>query len=110
MIKINPNPQFTEEVEITVPGQKETGTITLTFKYRSMKGFNEWTDSLKEDKKGGRKAVTLLEAFEQFVLGWDLPEEFTTENIEIFIDNYPASYSEIFSFYAKSLFESRVKN
>lgn len=114
MLKLNPNPTFSDEVEITVPGQKEPGTINLTFRYRSRAEYADLLDWMgeKEDKAG--KVVTpgktVSEAFPEFVIGWDLPEEFNSENVAIFLNNYPAAYGEIFAAYTRLLFESRIKN
>lgn len=125
MLKLNPDPTFEAEVVITVPGQEETGTVPLTFKYRGKKEFSEWIESMKEqkepdklDKEGNvvkagkvtRKEKTTIEAFLEFVKSWGLPEAFTKENVDIFLDNYPMAYNEIFVHYTKSLLGSRVKN
>ena len=114
MLKLNPDPTFTDDVEITVPGQKEPGTIPMTFKYRSRKEYQEFLESLEEKKsdkgKVTRKEKTFVEAFPEFVLGWGLEEEFCQKNIEIFLNNYPVAYQEIFTFYSKMLLVSRVKN
>jgi len=114
MLTINPNPTFKADVEITVPGQKEPGTISLTFKYMSRKEFTAHLEMNKEKKdKSGKvtqKGKTTSEDFPSFVLGWGLEEEFNQENIEIFLDNYPASYLEIWKQYTNLLFESRIKN
>lgn len=114
MLKLNPNPTFSDEIEITVPGQKEPGSISLTFKYRSRKEYVEFLSSLEEEKDKAEKVVkpgkTVAEALPEFVLGWDLPEEFTAKNVAIFLNNYPAAYGEIFAAYSRLLFESRVKN
>lgn len=114
MLKLNPNPTFSDEIEITVPGQKEPGAISLTFKYRSRKEYAEFLASLEEEKDAAGKVVksgkTVAEALPEFVLGWDLPDEFTAETVAIFLDNYPAAYGEIFAAYSRLLFESRVKN
>ena len=114
MLKLNPNPTFSGDVEITVPGQKEPGTISLTFKYRGRKefsGFLEWMGEKKdEDGNVVTPGKTMAEAFPEFVTGWDLPDEFCTENVAIFLDNYPAAYGEIFTAYSRMLFESRIKN
>jgi len=115
MLKLNPDPQFTDDVEITVPGQKELGTISLTFKYRGRKEYSEFLDWLGEkvDKKGKvtEKGKTVAEAFPEFVTGWQgMDVEFNKENIEAFLNNYPAAYLEIFSQYSRLLLESRAKN
>ena len=108
MLKLNPDPTFTDDVEITVPGQKEPGTIPMTFKYRSRTEYKEFLDGLEEKKKGKEK--TFPAVFSEFVLGWGLEEEFNSKNIETFLDNYPVAYQEIFTFYSKMLLVSRVKN
>ena len=114
MLKLNPNPTFSDEIEITVPGQKEPGTVSLTFKYLSRKEYSDFLGSLKEKKgKDGKVIVpgkTVAEALPEFVLGWDLSEEFNAENVAIFLNNYPAAYGEIFSAYSRLLLGSRVKN
>ena len=114
MLKLNPNPTFADEVTITVPGQKEPGTINLTFKYRSRKEYGEFLASLEEKKDEAGNVVvpgkTVSEALPEFVIGWDLPEEFNAENVEIFLNNYPAAYGEIFTAYSRLLLGSRVKN
>jgi len=120
-LQLNPNPQFKEEVPITVPGQKEPGLITVTFKYRNRPDYAAWLETLREreetegeetldkDKKK-EKGKTAAEAFAEFVLSWDLPDALNPKNIVTFLDNYPASYMEIFTAYSKSLFTSRIKN
>jgi hypothetical protein len=114
MLKLNPDPTFTDDVPVTIPGQKEPGTIFLTFKYRSRKEYQEYLESLEEKKdkkdKVTQKEKTLAEAFPGFVLGWGLEEEFSPKNIEIFLNNYPVAYQEIFTHYSKMLLVSRVKN
>lgn len=114
MLKLNPNPTFSDEVEITVPGQKEPGTLNLTFKYRNRKEYGEFLASLEEKKDEDGNVVvpgkTVSEALPEFVLGWDLPEEFNAENVAIFLNNYPAAYGEIFAAYSRLIFESRLKN
>ena len=119
MLKLNPDPSFKADVEITIPGQSVTGTVNLTMKYMNRKDYAAWLESLRELKdpdKGGkegkvtRPGKTALQAFQEFVLGWDLADEFTVENIGIFLDNYPAAYPETLGKYTRLLFESRVKN
>jgi len=119
MLKLNPNPTFEAEVEITVPGQQETGTVKLTFKYLGRKEYRAMVDSWDEvrepDKanKPGKvvKPATLTEdAFLQFVNGWELPEPFNLENVQIFLNNYPAAYMDTFTQYSKLSLQSRLKN
>ena len=113
MLKITPEPTFEADVEITVPGQEETGTIPLTFKYMDRDEYLAWLEpDVKPAKKGKakKKAKTVAESFPEFVLGWGLDEEFTPEKIEIFLRSYPVAYREIFEYHSTSLLGSRVKN
>lgn len=103
MLKITPDPQFEADIEITVPGQKETGTISLTLKYRNPEQLKAFWDE-HEDKD-------LFTAFKGIVLGWkDVDAKFTDENIKIFLKNYPRAAVEIMFAYKDLLIESRVKN
>ena len=102
MLKINPDPTFTVDVEITIPGKRETGTIPLTFKYLTRDELRVFWD----DNKG--KPDT--EVMSQLILGWGLGEEFTQGNLETFFKNYPVAAIEIAGDYQRLLLESRVKN
>jgi len=72
----------------------------------------------KTDKEGNvvkvgkvtRKEKTTTEAFLEYVHSWGLPDAFSKANVDIFLDNYPMAYNEIFVHYTKSLLGSRVKN
>ena len=114
MLKLIPEPTFKEDVEITVPGQEKTGTIPLTFKCLGRKEYLAFIAATEgeKDKKGKvvKNPMTVVEAFPEFVEGWDLAEDFTADNLEIFFNNYPAAYGEIIGAYSKLLFESRIKN
>lgn len=103
MLKLNLDPTFTESVEITVPGQKKTGKINLTFKYRTRSEMLEFSEAAKGKKD--------LELIKEIVVGWSgIDEDFSEENLEVFLDNYPASPLEISTAYNRLLLESRIKN
>ena len=114
MLKITPDPKFSADVQITIPGQEKPESLPLTFRYMNRLQYVELLSSFEEekDKKGKviKEGKTQIEAFPEFVLGWGLEEEFVKENIELFLNNYPAAYREIFSAYSRLLIESRVKN
>lgn len=107
MLKLNLDPSFTADVQVTVPGQTEPGTVKLTLKYMNRSNYLLFLDSLKE-KKG--KTVPQDQALLDFVLGWDLAEEFNLENVKIFLDNYPCAFHDIFQQYSQLLMNSRIKN
>ena len=86
----------------------------MTFKYRGRDEYRAMLESFEEkkDEKGEvvKKGKTFSEAFPDYVAGWGLDEEFSQENIEIFLNNYPAAYQEIFTEYSRLLLVSRIKN
>ena len=106
MIKVTPDPEFKADVEITVPGQQTTGTIPLTFRYKTRKQLASLFEKYSKDE------VFLItpELMEDIIVSWGLESEFNKENIAIFLDNYLLGGSEILAAYQKLLFESRVKN
>lgn len=110
MIKINPDPTFDCDVEITVPGQEEPGTVPITYKYRGRDEYLEWIKSLGEVDGEDIAEKSTADAFPEFVDSWGLSEDFTQENISIFLNNYPAAYIEIFKKYSEMLMVSRIKN
>jgi len=103
MLKLNPDPQFTADAMITVPGQVEPGAITLTFKYRSRKELAAFFEGMKDRKD--------VDVFPDFIVGWSgMDADFSKKNIGIFLDNYPAAFGEILTEYSNLSFKSRVKN
>jgi hypothetical protein len=103
MLKLNPDPEFTAPVNITVPGRDKPETITLTFKYRGKKELNDfWAGN-----KGREDADILMD----IVTGWKgIDAEFNKENVVVFLNNYPAFAGELALAYSKYCLESRVKN
>ena len=104
MLKITPDPKFTADVLITVPGVAEPVGVAMTFKYRSRK---EMLAFLEEEKEK-QLPETLCN---DVVLGWSgFDAEFSKENLALFLENYPAAPLEIWTEYNKQLYGSRVKN
>ena len=103
MLKLNPNPTFDAEVRITVPGQVEPESVTLTFAYKSRSELSEY---LK-----GMSGQTDLEALQGVVVGWSgIDAEFSKDALASLIDNYHAAAGDIIAGYVKALAESRAKN
>jgi hypothetical protein len=103
MLKLTPDPTFTANVPLTVPGREQPVTIQMEFKYvageESLKLFDEIATK------------TNVEAILMFTTGWkkvDAP--FSPEALGKLLDNYPNASTEIFAAYQKNLLESRVKN
>ena len=102
MLKLTLEPKFTVPVEITVPGQEETGTMNITFNYRNSE---ELTDFWKKNEK-----TKLIDMVGEVVDGWDLAEDFNGKNLKTFLINYPSAALEILTVYREMSVGSRVKN
>jgi len=114
-LKLNLNPTFKADVDVTVPGVENSSKVQMVFKYRDQPTFRAWLDGLSEqrDETGIviREAKTFTEAFMDFVAAWPgVDAEFNAETVEAFLGSYPAAYVEIFGQYSKLLFGSRIKN
>ena len=104
MLKINPDPEFTVNgVEITVPGQEKVGTLPVTFFYKTRSDLMEFLGRLK--------GMSDSEAVAEIVKSWEWPGfEYNEENLDKFLDNYPAAGFDIVTAYRRYSIESRVKN
>lgn len=114
MLKLNLEPTFTATLSLTVPGKKEPGELSLTFRYMGLKEYAEWVVSSVEKKNDEGEVIRPMKsnvaAFMEFVVGWEFKEEFSKANVETFLNNYPAAFAEILGAYCDFLLESRLKN
>lgn len=103
MLKINPNPQFTADVQISEPGNPEPTTVKITFNYKKRKDLAAFVEKL--DERGAEKSL------QEIISGWEgIDAECTPKNIELLAQNYPAAAGEIFTAYYREIFASKVKN
>jgi hypothetical protein len=109
MFKLNANPEFTADVQITRPGEPKPGTIRFRFRHMGRTAFKAWVETA-----GGRDDPDyLLDA----VAGWEgvtdasgQPVEFSREALAQLLDAFPAAGQDIFVAYGKALHESRTGN
>ena len=101
MIKVNPDPTFTETIEITAPGRKKPVNVTLTFKYRTADELATlWKVS------DGKKPS---DVFADIVVGWSgFDKDYTDESREEFLKNYPSAFIEISAAYQDLLIWNRA--
>ena len=95
------SPTFTLRVAIPVPGKKSVD-VEFTFKGRNREEFREYLDasSSKED----------IDALMDTIIGWDLENEFSREEVERMMLFYPASPRAIIQRYISELSGVRVGN
>ncbi|WP_294966621.1 phage tail assembly chaperone [uncultured Gilliamella sp.] len=99
--KLVAEPTFKSKVLIPRPGQ-ENGQIELTFKHYKLSDIAKFEEELKDK--------SVAEFLMKILTGWDLEEEFNQNNLEILLDNYPATVQAISDTYYKEIFGQREKN
>ncbi|OAM26211.1 hypothetical protein A7P96_00610 [Eikenella sp. NML03-A-027] len=100
-LKLQPHPTFKCKVDIPVPG---AGVVEAVFEFKH-KGLNElerfWADNV--DNPDPKVAEAL-------VVGWELEDEFTTDNLRTLLDNYPGAARALISAYSEELITARRGN
>jgi hypothetical protein len=103
MLKLNPEPQFTANVNLTVPGQDDSAVIAVKFKYKSKKQLAEWKEQFRDKSDA--------EFLGEVVAGWSgVDVDFSPEKLALLLDHYPSAALEIVTVYHKQLLVSRAKN
>lgn len=97
---LQPKPTFKALVKIPRAGDVD-GELTFTFKHRPL-------DDLAALEKLDDK--TAIDFILDITEGWALPEEFTRENLDVLMQNYPASMRAITETYYRELLGNREKN
>ena len=102
-LKLQPNPTFTANAEISVPGQDKPARVTVTFKHLSKNKIKDYFANLE-----GKSDA---EALGEIITGWDgIDEKFSPDALAELLDNYPAAGGELFECFRANLMESRRKN
>jgi hypothetical protein len=96
---LNPNPTFKVDVNIPRAGEEE-GVLTFTFKHKPL---NELSSLEQHD------SMTGLDFLMDIVAGWALPEEFTRENLDVLVNNYPKALEAVTRCYYSEILGSREK-
>ncbi len=85
-LSLNPHPVFKAKVPIPVAGS-EPAEVMFTFKYRTRSELREYSKAIAELADDANEVST----FRDFVVGWDLDDAFTDENIARLLDVYPGA-------------------
>ena len=100
-LKLNPDPTFKTKVGIPVPGGGRP-LVEFTFKHRTAEQLAKWGSEVQQ----ATDAETLIDC----VVGWDLDDEFTPQNVKLFCNNYPGAAYAIVTDYMAELRGHRAKN
>jgi len=98
---LNAAPTFKATVAIPVPGGEEA-PIVVTFRHKTREEFKGFIDSLEGKKQP--------EALAEIMVGWDLDDEFNTDNLQKLTDNYLGASEAIITRYIEELTRARRGN
>ena len=95
------NPTFHAKVCIPVAGGDPV-EVVFSFKHRTKDELDEFIKT-RADKPD-------LDSFMEMIVGWNLEEEFNTENVETLLQNYVGTALATYRVYIDELIGARVKN
>jgi len=99
-LRLVPDPTFKAVAPIPVPG-KGTVEVEFVFRWRGQKDLDAFI-ALKD-----RSNVDLLM---DILAGWELDDPFNRENVEKFVDHYPAAAAPITRVYVQECYGAREGN
>lgn len=103
-LKLIPDPTFKTIVNIHVAGEKQKGQIEITYRALSLPELKKYFD------KAAKEKADYFETIKGLIVGWNLEEPFTPENLKIFTDNYHTAAITLLETYTQELTNSRAGN
>jgi hypothetical protein len=120
MIRIVPNPLFTCDVPLSVPGTDKPVTIKITYRHKGRRDLNAYQTravdlALQADAADAQQQFVAYVA--EVVEGWsgvvgadDKPLPYSQDNLASLLEAYPAAGSEIVRRYSQQLSHARAGN
>jgi len=110
MFKIDPEPTFTAEVELSVPGQP-AALLSVRWKHLTRDKLREWIDGLADLKLSDVDGLDFVIAGWDGVIdqqGQDVP--YSKDRLRSLLGSYHAASAELVRAYVRALTESRLGN
>lgn len=103
MFKLQPKTTFWAKCPISIAGEKKPVEIEIEFKYMSRDALKLFFENL--DGK------TDLEAISEIAMDWrGLDGEFSEENLNELLNNYPTAGTSLFEAFRSEMLEAKTKN
>jgi hypothetical protein len=109
MLKINPQPTFTADVKVPVPGSDNPASMTLTFKHMGRAAVKAWVSN--------SAGLADPEMLSKVIEGWrgveaddGAPVSYSQAALANVLDAYSGAGSAIFDAYLAELSGNREKN
>lgn len=111
MFQLDPEPLFTAEAALTVPGQTEPARLTLRWRHLSRASLKAWIDALADGQLGD------VDGLARVIAGWEgvvdaqgQEVSFTPDRLRSLLGDYHAAGAELVRAYVRALTESRLGN
>jgi hypothetical protein len=109
MFRLNPAPEFTAPVFLSVPGLPQPLQVNVTWRYKNSTALLAWRKSA-----AGKTDVVFLD---EVMLGWSgvqgadgAEQPYSLTALTTLHDNYPNALQELYNAYLAELQESKLKN
>lgn len=103
MFKLQPKPTFSVPVFIPVPGQEKGEKVIVTYRHKTRDQLAEFYGALRD-----RETV---DALDEIIEGWEgVDAPYSRENLDVMLNQYPASATAFFESFRIELQEGRRKN
>ena len=120
MIRIVPNPTFTCDVPLSVPGADKPVTIRLTYRHKGRRDLSDYQTRAVElamHADAPDAAQQFAAYVGEVVEGWtgvldadDKPLPYSTDNLARLLEAYPSAGAEIVRCYSRQLSHARSGN
>lgn len=120
MIRIVPNPTFTCDVPLSVPGTDKPVSIKLTYRHKGRKALNEYqaravdlamqADANDAAQQFGAYVGEVVEGWTGVLDADDKPLPYSADNLARLLEAYPAAGAEIVRCYSRQLSHARSGN
>lgn len=108
-LKLVAAPTFKAKVGVPVAGGEKV-EVVMEFKHRTRDQWDEWVAIARSKENDPVSAEADLNKFLEYVVGWDLEEEFNRENAALLLQNYYGSGMAAMRVYAEELWSNKLKN
>jgi Ca2+-binding EF-hand superfamily protein len=101
-LTLQAKPTFSADVGIQVAGEEKPVKVRMTFKHRTRTELAKFV----QERDGKVDAETFLD----MVVGWELEDQLTRENVELLLENYGGAAVATYRAYFDELMAARRGN
>ena len=107
MFDATPAPEFTEPVQLSVPGKEACEVVHITYRHKGKTALAKWWAAYLQ--------APSVQALGEVIAGWDMrragePLAYTPAALDALCEDYPAAMGELSDAYMHALVRSRRKN